>query len=139
MKQTSRPRSASKVRHGLKVADEVWVATALLHREHPDRADFTVAEIVERARQEGLTPKLRPGVYPHANLHCVANRPPNPGRYLMLVETDRTAGVSIDRETPPMRPGGGPRRRPLARRSCPDTTRCSTGMRESTRRGAASS
>jgi hypothetical protein len=87
MKQTSRPRSASKVRHALKVADEVWLATALLHREHPDRADFTVAEIVERARQEGLTPELRPGVYLHANLHCVANRPPNPGRYLMLVET----------------------------------------------------
>lgn len=26
-------------------------------------------------------------MYLHANLHCVANRPPNPGRYLMLVET----------------------------------------------------
>ena len=87
MKQTSDRRITSKIRHELKVADEVWLATALLHREQPERADFTVAEIVERARQEGLTPKLRPGVYLHANLHCVANRPPNPGRYLMLVET----------------------------------------------------
>ena len=87
MKQTSRSRNPSNVRHDLKVADEVWLATALLHREHPDRPDFTVAEIVERARQEGLTPELRPGVYLHANLHCVANRPPNPGRYLMLTET----------------------------------------------------
>lgn len=69
------------------MADEVWIATALLHREHPDRTDFTVAEIVERARHEGLTPELRRGVYVHAVLHCVANRPPNPGRYRMLVET----------------------------------------------------
>jgi len=89
MRQTKMPRNASKPRHELKVADEVWLAAALLHREHPDRADFTVAEIVERARQEGLTPDLRPGVYVHAVLHCVANRPPNPGRYCMLVETAR--------------------------------------------------
>jgi hypothetical protein len=87
MKQTTRPRVARKPREELKVADEVWLATALLHREHPDRSDFTVSEIVERAREEGLTEDLRPGVYVHAVLHCVANRPPNPGRYLMLVET----------------------------------------------------
>ena len=77
----------AKTRQGLKVADEVWIVTALLHREHPDREDFLVAEIVDRARKEHLTPELRPGVYVHAILHCVANRPPNPGRYRMLVET----------------------------------------------------
>jgi hypothetical protein len=77
----------TKPRHELKVADEVWIVTALLHREHPERDDFTVAEIVERARKEGLTPELRPGVYVHAVVHCVANRPPNPGRYRMLLET----------------------------------------------------
>src|SRR5579864_3676303 len=72
---------------GLKVADEVWIATALLHREHPDAADFTVEQIVERARCEGLSKPLRRGVYVHAVQHCVANRPPNPGRYRMLMET----------------------------------------------------
>ena len=74
---------------GVRVADEVWIATALLHREHPDRADFTVADIVRRAEAEKVTGKgtLRPGVQVHAYLHCVANRPPNPGRYRMLVET----------------------------------------------------
>jgi hypothetical protein len=87
MNQTTKVGNSSKVRHELKVADEVWIAGALLHRENPGRADFTVAEIVERARQERLTPELRPGVYVHAVVHCVANRPPNPGRYLMLVET----------------------------------------------------
>jgi hypothetical protein len=71
----------------LKVADEVWIAAALLHREYPQRFDFTIDEIVERARKEALTTALRPGVYVHAVQHCVANRPPNPGRYRMLVET----------------------------------------------------
>jgi len=65
----------------------VWIAAALLHREHPRQPDFTVAEIVERAKQERLWPVLRPGVYVHAVQHCVANRPPNPGRYRVLLET----------------------------------------------------
>jgi hypothetical protein len=75
MARTGRPVNSSKFRHELKVADEVWLAAALLHREHPDRADFAVTEIVERARQESLTRELRPGVYVHAVLHRVANRP----------------------------------------------------------------
>lgn len=74
----------------IKVADEVWIATALLHREHPERKDFTIAEIMERARQEGLTEELRPSVQVHASQHCVANRPPNPGRYRMLIATAKT-------------------------------------------------
>lgn len=73
----------------LKVADEVWISTALLHREHPLRADFTVNEIVQRAQKEAASGRLRPGVYVHVVQHCVANRPPNPGRYRMLFETGR--------------------------------------------------
>ncbi len=73
----------------IRVADEVWIAAALLHRRYPDRDDFTVGEIVERAREERVAGRAepRPGVQSHAYLHCVANRPPNPGRYRMLVET----------------------------------------------------
>ena len=72
----------------IKVADEVWVAAALLHRRYPDEVDFTVGEIVEQAQMENATGSpLRPGVQVHAYLHCVANKPPNPGRYRMLVET----------------------------------------------------
>src|SRR6266496_4671401 len=71
----------------LKVADEVWIATALLHREHSKASDFSIEEIVERARKEGLHEPLRPGFYVHVVQHCVANRPPNPGRYRMLLET----------------------------------------------------
>jgi len=71
----------------VKVADEVWLAAALLHRENPERPDFSIDEIVDRAGREGLHEPLRPGVYVHVVLHCVANRPPNPGRYRMLFET----------------------------------------------------
>ena len=89
MVQRGRPvRTADGLR--VKVADEVWIATALLHREYPSQEDFAVAEIVERARKEAVALPLRPGVYVHAVQHCVANRPPNPGRYRMLVDTGGT-------------------------------------------------
>lgn len=71
----------------LKVADEVWIVTALLHSAHPEARDFTVEEIVQRAKEEGLCQPFRRGVYVHVIQHCVANRPPNPGRYRMLFET----------------------------------------------------
>jgi hypothetical protein len=74
----------------IKVADEVWIAMALLHREQPLCDDFTIEEIVERVRLERLTPSLRPGVRVHATQHAVANRPPNPGRYRMLFATGRS-------------------------------------------------
>jgi len=73
----------------LKVADEVWIATALLHREHPEREDFAEGEIVERARNENILGSLRPGVVVHVNTHSVANRPPSPGALRMLYETRR--------------------------------------------------
>jgi hypothetical protein len=73
----------------VKVADEVWIATALLHRENPKREDFTVAEIVERARRENISGKLRPSVQVHVYLHCVANRPPNPGCHRMLYDRQK--------------------------------------------------
>lgn len=78
---------AVALRSELKVADEVWIAAALLHRERPESADFSIEEIVARAQRENLYGSLRPGVYVHVVQHCVANRPPNPGRYRMLYET----------------------------------------------------
>jgi len=71
----------------IKVADEVWIATALLHRERPQQADFAIDEIMQRAAKEASQQALRPGVYVHVLQHCVANRPPNPGRYRMLYES----------------------------------------------------
>ena len=73
----------------VKVADEIFVAMALLQRERPAQEDFSVAEIVERARRENLYGELRPGVRVHADLHCVANRAPNSVRVKMLYETGK--------------------------------------------------
>jgi hypothetical protein len=73
----------------IKVADEIWVATALLHTEREDQADFSVKDIVERALKENLGGGFRPGLFVHASTHAVANKPPNPGRYCMLYETTR--------------------------------------------------
>jgi hypothetical protein len=73
----------------LKLADEVFLAVALLHREHPRRSDFTLSEIVERVARENLTGEPRPGIRTHASLHCVANRAPNPANYRMLYATGK--------------------------------------------------
>lgn len=72
------------------IADEVWIATALLHREHPDQADFSLQEIGARLRRESVSPELRRGVQPHISLHCVANRGPNPSVLRMLLETGKS-------------------------------------------------
>jgi len=82
-------RDTTETAREIGVADEVWVAACLLHREHPERKDFTIREIVDRAAREGLHVRRRPGVYVHVVQHCVANRPANPGRYRMLSETRR--------------------------------------------------
>lgn len=76
-------------RISLKVADEVWLVTALLHREQADRIDFAVNEIVERAERELIVGHVRPGVRVHALLHCVANLAPNPARHRMLFATGK--------------------------------------------------
>ena len=79
--------STTEVRNEIKVGDEVFLATALLHQENPDREDFTVREILRRAEKENLYGRPRPGLRPHVLLHCVANLPPNPGRLRMLYAT----------------------------------------------------
>jgi hypothetical protein len=70
-------------------ATEVFVATALLHRELPQLADFTIQEIVNRAAKENITGEMRPGVNVHASQHCVANRAPNPVKHRMLFATGK--------------------------------------------------
>ena len=75
----------------IRVADEIWIALALLHREHPDRPDFSVNEIVQRAITENLAGVYRQGLQMHASHHCVAQKAPNPvsTRHRMLTETGR--------------------------------------------------
>jgi hypothetical protein len=73
----------------IKVADEVWIVLALLHREHSGRTDFTVREIMQRLKDQNLAGTLRGSVHVHVISHCVANRPPSPATHRMLVETSR--------------------------------------------------
>lgn len=73
----------------IRVADEIWIATCLLHLESPGREDFSIVEIVQRAMKEKLAGGYRPGLQIHASTHCVATKPPNPARHRMLSETGR--------------------------------------------------
>ncbi len=70
----------------IKIADEVWVACALLHIENPTSTSFSNTEILDRVKKEVIAEKLRVGVQWHINLHCVANKTANPDRNRMLYE-----------------------------------------------------
>jgi hypothetical protein len=70
-------------------AAEVFLATALLHQEQPERADFTIPEIVATVARENMTGTLRSGINVHASQHCVANRQPNPAKHRMLFATGK--------------------------------------------------
>lgn len=74
---------------GASCAVEVFLATALLHREKPERNEFTIQEIVNRAARENITGEMRSGVNVHASQHCVANRAPNPAKHRMLFATGK--------------------------------------------------
>ena len=97
-----------KVTAAIRLADEVWIAVALLHRERPEAPDFSLKEIEARLAREGLTDVKRPGVYPHLAVHCVANRAPKGGRYRMLFETAASRRRLFRRGDPyhPKREGG---------------------------------
>ena len=80
-------RGLGKLTGAVRLADEVWLAVALLHRERSGEVDFSLKDIEARIAREGLTDESRKGIYPHLSVHCVANRRPNGGTYRMLFET----------------------------------------------------
>lgn len=71
------------------LADSVWLATALLHRENSKALDFSGHEIIEKATGEKLVKGFRPGLQVFVSKHCVANKSPNPLRHRILLETTR--------------------------------------------------
>jgi bifunctional DNA-binding transcriptional regulator/antitoxin component of YhaV-PrlF toxin-antitoxin module len=71
------------------IADAIWLATALLHKNDAQAVDFAVQDIIQKAMQEDLAGGFKPGLQVHASKHCVANKSPNPGRSRMLFETTR--------------------------------------------------
>jgi hypothetical protein len=73
----------------MKVSDQVWVAVALLHCEHPERSDFSKHEIAERAKAVDPEGAERPGISQHISTHCVASKPTSPAKYRMLTRSGR--------------------------------------------------
>jgi len=84
--------------NAIRIADGVWIATALLHRDFPERPDFTESEIQARFLAEGLPRGDHSNSLPaHISSHCVANSPrsrkrSDPGKlqggaYRILYET----------------------------------------------------
>jgi hypothetical protein len=66
----------TKAIHAVRIADGVWIATALLHREHPERPDFSESEIQARFLAECLPRGQHSNTLPaHISSHCVANAP----------------------------------------------------------------
>jgi hypothetical protein len=76
-----------ETRSNVRVADEVWIAVASLHRRKPAEVDFSVEEIMQEVDALRVNGDVRPGVYVHVIQHCVANRPANPANHRMLFET----------------------------------------------------
>ena len=78
---------------GVKVADELFLVVALLTKEHPGRASFSISEILARARVErlGSHREDQDSLKQHAYEHAAANRPPGRGKYrLVFREKDNT-------------------------------------------------
>jgi len=73
--------------HRLRVADEAWIALALLHREDPKSDGFSAREILDRVKAASAYPDLRAGLQPHISLHNVANLPSNSARYRLFYRT----------------------------------------------------
>ena len=71
----------------IRVADEAWIATALLHKEQPEAEDFGLDEIYDRAMKEFRD--RRPGVKQHILSHAVASNPPDPAQIRMLHSSAR--------------------------------------------------
>jgi hypothetical protein len=69
----------------LKVADAVWIGTALLHEKQPEyKGGFATEDIVAFVSDKRLTKGAYKSIWQHVNQHCVANRPPQPNRARML-------------------------------------------------------
>lgn len=73
---------------GLKVADAVWIATALLHDSHPEAAGFSPSAIREEVLRRHFTDKDQKTIYQHIVQHLVATKPKDPNSRKMLTEIE---------------------------------------------------
>jgi hypothetical protein len=69
----------------LSIADTIWLATAMLHRAHPQAKGFSHETILRKATE--LDPSLNPrSVSTHLSTHCVASKKANPATLRILTE-----------------------------------------------------
>jgi hypothetical protein len=69
----------------LSIADTIWLATALLHRTHPQANGFTHEAILRKVTE--LDSSLNPrSVSTHLSTHCVASKKANPATLRILTE-----------------------------------------------------
>ena len=68
------------------IADEVWIACAMLHCENRKRQSFKKEEIVGKIRLEFGS--VKPAHDVHLSLNCIANKLPNPANYKLLYLCD---------------------------------------------------
>lgn len=72
----------------LLLADRIWIAVALLHRDSPDCEDFSTEQIRAKFRETGLSLGTKPSsVAAHLKQHLVANVPASSTPYRMMFET----------------------------------------------------
>jgi hypothetical protein len=84
---------ASYSKAHVKVADELFLCVALLHREQPYIRSFRIPEVLARAAAEGLGARGadQRSLRQHAYMHAAANMPPGQGKYRMVFrEPDNT-------------------------------------------------
>ncbi|MEO6805101.1 MAG: hypothetical protein ABI209_03040 [Edaphobacter sp.] len=84
---TAKSHSQVENDEDLKVADAVWVGTALLHEKTGRNDGFSTEEIVSFVQLHRLTKGAYKSIWQHVNQHCVANRKPQPNRICMLFAT----------------------------------------------------
>jgi hypothetical protein len=94
----------ARVETDLLLADRIWLAVAMLHREFPDQEGFSKDEIRKKLADSGLDVGLkRTSIHAHLKEHMVANVPPSSTRYRMLYET-RPGYLRLFRPDDPVHP-----------------------------------
>ncbi|MGP8261201.1 MAG: hypothetical protein ACLQM6_14760 [Acidobacteriaceae bacterium] len=81
----------------MKVADELFLVLALLHREHPDKDAFEIGEVLARAAKEGLGENRtdQKSLRIHAYQHAAANMPPGHGGKYRMVFRERDNRIRL--------------------------------------------
>jgi hypothetical protein len=94
----------AQIETDLFLADRIWLAVAMLHREFPAHEDFSKGEIRKKLRDSGLDVGLkRTSIHAHLKEHMIANVPPSSTRYRMLYET-RPGYLRLFRPDDPVHP-----------------------------------